>query len=580
MKHTHVILLGVFACISVQANDNRPRPPSQLTAAWAIGSGTTRAIQLNWQDNSANETSFYIQRKIGAGTWATLAAATALPPGTNSFSDETIPRGTSSTAVSHVYYRLRAKNGTIESGAAEVATIGIPFAWPTTNYDQDADGIPENLESTYGGTDNDWSNAFGDTNGNSIPNAWEANGVTSLAFNTAVTVDATRTLPDTSTETKTIGAAISKLSGTHNKNYRVILVKPGIYNENINNASTYNIAFVADKSMGNKYTACEVRGSGTTPVISTIGSSVFIGFVVSRTAGTRGAAFSYSESATPGARVSICGLINCLFSGMDTDVSPLVMQNRGRLSIVHTTFYNNSVSANAKAHTYSSGEWAVTATAPLESTAQVSITNSILWNPIRVSIPECFSVGQIQLDGSIMYNSKHATEPVAGTAHVNPNLTPAGYLLTAYSAANYGGVENTGISYDIHGETHSLNVNSQTLRGRGADAWSDIDADGIPDFADSNIHSPLNAQQDLDFDLLSELAEYQDGTDPDSADSAYLTYDQAQRLFMPASSSNYLTRTEADARYIQRDGALQRVRVLPGGNIPMGSFSGGSNPAP
>src|SRR5512133_156500 len=76
--------------------------PSGLTAAAA----TNTSITLSWADNSLNEDTFVIQRKLGeSGTFADITTVpTPLPAGTVTYTDEGL------IANNYYYYRVRAYN--------------------------------------------------------------------------------------------------------------------------------------------------------------------------------------------------------------------------------------------------------------------------------------------------------------------------------------------------------------------------------------------------------------------------------------------------------------------------------------
>lgn len=559
-----VIAITCFACaISTAFSQTAPTPPSGLTAVWAEGTSPNRSIVLTWQDNASTETAYMIERKIGAGAWTDLAGASgtsSLAANTVTHTDTTIPR--SYTTPYYYYYRVRAKNGTVESGAAEVATLGIPSQWPATNYDSDLDGISDSVETTAGLNPANWEDGTGDADGDLIPNAWEASLGTSITspntLSPQVTVDASYTGTDTATLTKTIAAAITKLTTTPSGLYRVILVKPGVYQENLNITSTYQIAFIADRTdPAFKGKECEIRGSTAAPVVACIGSMVFDGFVFTRTGSNPDAAFAYNET-TPTTRVSTTRLVNCIVRNMDTGASSVIEQAGGRLVLAHNTFYMNTLSNSSQAHSYTSG--VLSGTSPVQSTARLRVRNCIFWNPINTTRPEFQSVGDYQIQTSIVY-----AQSLSGAASVNPGLTPKGYLMSGTSAAAAGGTTGVQVLRDMHGE---LRFNPP---GRGADDWNDQEGDQIPDFWDTNVTSASNAGADNDADSLTELGEYQASTSLESADSQVLTLEQALRIFTVPHA--YLTRDEADGRYMPLNPTtLRKVRVSPGGNISMGEF--------
>lgn len=551
-------------------------PPTGLTAVWEEGSGATyRPLKLTWNDLSDGESGYMIERKVGTGAWTALSGAGNLAAGTLTFTDTGVLK--SVKVPTYYYYRVRCFIGSgaslKKSGAAEVATLAIPSEWPTVSYDSDADGIRDAVETAAGLDPGDWRDGTGDSDGDLIPNAWEAFlGTNLLGKNVLsegsplvnVTVDASYTGTDTTTKTKTITAAIAKLGSTTTvpAPFRIILVKPGLYNETINNTSTFQVAFIADRSGANPRAECIIQGVSNNPVISTTGSAVFDGFVIARNSGTSGAAFAGSESATPANRVSTVRLVNCIVRNINLGGDAVVRQTGGRLVLAHDTFYMNSVDAGALAHSYSSG--ALSGTAPLESTARLRVMNCIFWNPIRTTVPEFFSAGDHRIQSSIIYGP--LISGADGTRQINPGLTPKAYLMSNASPASIGGtVSKVHVLKDIHGEDR------YNPPGVGADDWNDSDQDQIPDFADTLPSSVDNAGADDDQDLLTELGEYQAGTSLQSADSQYLTLEQALRLFV--SPTEYLTRAEGDARYMPLNPVVPRkVRVAPGGGIDMGEF--------
>lgn len=574
MKKLAFVLLAVVsqpAIAQVALN-----PPTGLTAVWEEGPATTyRPLKLAWKDLSENEWGYMIERKVGTGAWTALSGATNLAAGTVTFTDTGILKTVK--VPTYYYYRVRCFTGSgaslKKSGAAEVATLAVPSEWPTSNYDSDADGITDAREVAAGLDPQDWRDATGDSDGDLIPNAWEVFlGTNLLGRNTLsegsplvnVTVDASYTGTDTATKTKTLTAAITKLGSTTTvpAPFRIILVKPGVYNETLNNTSAFQVAFIADRSGANPRAECVIQGVSNNPVISTTGSAVFDGFVIARNSGTSGAAFASSESATPANRVSTVRLVNCIVRNTNLGSDAVVRQSGGRLMLAHDTFFMNGVDAGAQSHSYTSG--ALSGTALLESTARLRVMNCIFWNPIRTTVPEFFSVGDYRIQSSIVYGP--VIPGSEGTRQVNPGLTPKAYLMSNASLASIGGtVGKVHVMKDIHGEDR------YNPPGVGADDWNDSDQDQIPDFADSQPSSVDNAGADDDQDLLTELGEYQAGTSLQSADSQYLTLEQALRLFV--SPTEYLTRAEGDARYMPLNPAVPRkVRVAPGGGIDMGEF--------
>jgi len=97
-----------------------PNAPSDLTATPISSS----QINLNWQDNSDNETGFKIERKTGSGSYSQIATVGA---GVTSHSDISL------TASTTYYYRVRAYNAEVNSGYSnEASATTLPPPPPPT----------------------------------------------------------------------------------------------------------------------------------------------------------------------------------------------------------------------------------------------------------------------------------------------------------------------------------------------------------------------------------------------------------------------------------------------------------------
>jgi hypothetical protein len=92
-------------------------PPSGLGSSLAA----LDAIQLDWTDNSADETGFEIQRKVGAGAFGSLVTVAA---NTVTYTDSALARGTKFT------YRVRAVSGEGPSAWSNETTVTTPPAIP------------------------------------------------------------------------------------------------------------------------------------------------------------------------------------------------------------------------------------------------------------------------------------------------------------------------------------------------------------------------------------------------------------------------------------------------------------------
>lgn len=556
--------------------------PVGLTAEWSGNNEVT----LNWVDNSSDEQGFIIQRRIGRGTtWSTL---TTTGQNATTFIDPGLTGSTYASDYTVYIYRVRAKNATLTGGTppAEVVIAGIASsATSESSRDTDADGLLDSVDANP----TDWTDGTADSDGDLIPNAWEG------ATDPSVTVD-----PSAQTQTAdvvwTISAALTKLNSTTahpNNATRIIRVKPGVYRENIEKSQVCNIALLPLRTSSSDH--FEIQGvHATDPVISVTKSAFVIdGFHITRAPGTKGPALLYSEEVPPAStnqmnRWSIVRMVNCIVSNMDVGTESVVVHPRGRLVLSHCTFYMNWTSVGSLAQSYKTG--LVSGTAGLETTARMAAQNCIFWNPVTTLIPEIQSVGPNSFTTCIAYQSSAAGMPTipAGCSYVVPGLTPKGYIGASTSLANDGGTANLGVIWDIHGEER-LDPTS-----RGADEWYDLDADGIPDFADLYKDSDTNSFDDGDADGLSDLVEYLSGTNLFGADSPYLTLPQAQALFVPQTggagaetyytkseangifqskadmSTNFYNKTQSDARYLLRSDVL---RIDPAGDISMGEFA-------
>jgi glucose/arabinose dehydrogenase len=90
-----------------------PAAPSSLTGVATSGTN----VNLAWQDNSADETGFIVQRRTPGGSWAGLATN---PANDTTFSDSTAIAGGT------YEYRVLATNGSLDSTPSNVVTVTTP----------------------------------------------------------------------------------------------------------------------------------------------------------------------------------------------------------------------------------------------------------------------------------------------------------------------------------------------------------------------------------------------------------------------------------------------------------------------
>lgn len=126
------LLSAAILFILLQSISAQPSAPSNLVVA----NGSGNDISLSWSDNSSNETSFKIERKLGvSGTYSqvdTTATNVAI------YSD------TSAKTANRPYiYRVRASNGSGDSSYSNEDDAVTPFTGTINNYKTDTANYSE-----------------------------------------------------------------------------------------------------------------------------------------------------------------------------------------------------------------------------------------------------------------------------------------------------------------------------------------------------------------------------------------------------------------------------------------------------
>jgi hypothetical protein len=102
--------------------------PTVPTAPTALATGVVQvtsggnSVSLSWSDNSSDETGFKVQRKQGAGAWATVHTNSA---GDNAYVDTTVAEGQT------YQYQVLATNAAGDSTASNELSIDLPLVAPS-----------------------------------------------------------------------------------------------------------------------------------------------------------------------------------------------------------------------------------------------------------------------------------------------------------------------------------------------------------------------------------------------------------------------------------------------------------------
>ncbi|MEZ0273887.1 MAG: hypothetical protein ACAH88_03200, partial [Roseimicrobium sp.] len=456
------------------------------TNARLLFTGTNQASVM-WVDNATGETGYEIQRRTGdTGSWSLVQSPAA---NATSWSDAAVP------ASNHVYYRVRTKNGASFSAWSNVAALTNPG-------DSDADGIPDATETTAGLDPSDWKDATADLDSDGVPNVWEyalSSDMTNASSKPTpnITVDPS-VVTETSTVKRTINNAINALpSNATTPPYSIVVVMPGVYEENISVSSARRVAILSDGSG----VPPEIRGYSPQfnrpQTVEILGDAVIDGFKITRKAADRG----FGVMASPSSARRMVRVVNCLIHGHEiaTGVSggTGIQQTDGRLVVAHSAIYGNTRNGGSGAGLYCSGG---------SGYAQAVSINSIYWNPTSGVVPEIYHIVSATFINCIIRNGS-----AWGAITSDPLLNPRGYL-TAGSPAIGAGAAGHGAPWDIDVEARDVSPDI------GVDEFIDVDADGIPDHYETGGN--LLPSGDDDGDGLDNLYEYEThGTSPIDADS-------------------------------------------------------------
>jgi len=249
----------------------------------------------------------------------------------------------------------------------------------------------------------------------------------------------------------TIQAAINAVTA----DYQIILVKPGSYRENIT-SKNYKILLLS--ASGPRVTT--IDGGNVATTVNMNNDSAITGFSIinglGNSANAKGGGVTVGQGRPR--------FTNCLITQNNADNGAAVYTNGGMPSFVYCTIFNNT-SAGASIKSAGAGAVAI-------------FKNSILWDSgvaqeitgVGVNVSHCDVYGVHDGEGNI---------------NLDPLLNADGHLLAGSPCINAGTVMTGTVKFDMDGEPRL--DNSPDI---GADHYSDIDGNGLPDWWENDYHIP------------------------------------------------------------------------------------------
>lgn len=408
-------------------------------------------------------------------------------------------------------------------GLSDAQEIEIFHTNPNSN-DSDNDGLPDAWEVANKLNPNS-SDAYDDADCDGWPNIFEYyHGTKATVFGQAAdpthvvtnpppvfTVDAVHGA-DSSTDTifSTIQEAIDaaeKNTGTESNpvfpnRFAVIKVKPGTYNENLTTGPA-EVMLMRDDTSSSTDPVTIQAGSGDAIQIN--GPSVWNGFVVTHADNASGRGVSITRIGDKAA----VRFENCMICNNKLDVANGVGaaiyngSSSGIVDLLQCTLAYNSAAADGDG---------------IFSYSPINITNSILWDAGSAAHEIAADQGYtppVSVVASIIRGGQY------GGLDVDPLLAAGGWLTAQSPAIDRPGVL-TVINRDINGEPRPTGIGSDL----GADEWknSTPQANSLPDWWKAKYFGTRSVSDQGDDDLpqpdrVSNLQEYQDGTDPTDASS-------------------------------------------------------------
>lgn len=379
--------------------------------------------------------------------------------------------------------------------------------------DSDSDGMDDSYEAAEGlnvGIDD----RFGDLDGDGYPNLLEYLKSTSAA-SSGSTPTADRVVGPSETYT-TITAAVVSLTADD----QLIVVKPGVYAENITN-SNLRLFIISEGVDPNATVIRSVATSGAT--VSSIKSLYLRGFTIASQRGNYGVSLTgsgnyglvqcvlrghssgiYSAPSSSSVR-NYVGIMACLIQdGIDYGIySP---SNPSTFQVTHTT-----ICGHAAGLTTGSGRGIRMSGA----SSSCTLTNSVIWNGGSSEIAVSGSGTTL----SAAYSCIRGTSIYTGTGNINANPELSqGYLSstspcldTATTTITLPQIEDLRGDPRVSGSGPDMGAHEYSTTG----SWAgDLDNDGLGDLAEVYTYSTQIYSIDTDADRLDDGYEVIHGLNP------------------------------------------------------------------
>lgn len=370
--------------------------------------------------------------------------------------------------------------------------------------DTDNDGIVDGTEAAQGLDPNDPLDALRDYDGDGIPNVFEiANGKDlwnpSSVPAPHIIVDGSLS-SETATQKKKVQTAINALPSISQDptRYSIVRIAGGSYPERLT-ISARRVLLIGDEGA-----FPEVRPTENSGNIITIsqGPSVLSGLIITGRKNASDGPDTSGAGVYIGVASSQVAIENCVIRRNQRSSGAGIYLNSGNLRVSHSTITQNA----ARYGSPSRGNGVYTAS----SNNRLRIENSIIWNSEEPAAGQIYTTSPdtVTVVGSVILNGEFMG------SNTNPYLDRYDHI-PGYSGARYMGASLGGPVKDIDEESRP------PFPDAGADQFTDVDADGLPDWWEQKWFGSLAQYpgDDPDCDKLTNWYEYIMGTDPNAFDT-------------------------------------------------------------